>query len=477
MKFPLVCLGAAAALTLAACTDRVTESTVPDIPDLPPQTPLQADQAPIVPLQTTIHVGADVAASAGGLQQAALHGATAVFHGSVLDGIGADEVIAYLEADAASLQSPEEEGAADDLIPEGLLLRFAVDPPTVRLPEGTAPELVDETIRVVQAINTALPQDWQLAFDRDPAPAGTLTPSDGEILVTYARQEDWPQEAASPIDEDIGLAEPLFTVVPTGDPAAPFRIEIAAGRVFVDYTRTEGLERLGVIAHELIHLLGRSHVDADRFPRTIMVAGGSDELSAHILHPLDREALLAVYGHLEPGTAPGRIGAELADWSDTSLHVRGAVNIEEGEIVFGAALRNGLSQPWANGPSPHTNLDDNSELSGSVSWSGRLLGLSPDAEAVAGAADLSVNLTTLTGTIEFAGLEQWAASAAPGELGTGATWKDGDLSYGLEVRGNTFVQTRGDDGTVTGAFFGPAHEGMGGVLERDDLSAGFGGKR
>ena len=96
---------------------------------------------------------------------------------------------------------------------------------------------------------------------------------------------------------------------------------------------------------------------------------------------------------------------------------------------------------------------------------------------MAGAADLSVDLETLAGTADFTGLEQWAADAAPGAAGTGATWYDGDLSYGIEVRGNTFVQTGGDDGTVTGAFFGPAHEGMGGVLERDDLSAGFGGKR
>ena len=106
-----------------------------------------------------------------------------------------------------------------------------------------------------------------------------------------------------------------------------------------------------------------------------------------------------------------------------------------------------------------------------------MIGLTPDAEAVAGTADLSVDLATLTGTVEFAGLEQWAANAAPGALGTGATWDDGDLRYDIEVRGNTFVQTAGDAGTVTGAFFGPAHEGMGGVLERDDLSAGFGGKR
>ena len=478
MKFPLVCLGAAAALTLAACADRREDSSVPDIPELPLQTPLQAHQAPIVPLQTTIHVGADVAAPADSLQQAGLHGETRVFHGSVQDGIGADELIAYLQADAASLQNPEEEdGMSVDLIPEGLFLRFGAVPPTVRLADGTPPALVDETIRVVQAINAALPVDWQLEVNRDPAPAGTVTPSDGEILVVFAREEDWSQEAAPPIDENIGLAEPLFTIAPTGDPNAQFRIEIGGGRVFVDHTRTEGLERLGVIAHELIHLLGRSHVDPIRFPRTIMVGGGSEELSAHILHPLDREALLAVYDRLEPGTTPSDIAEELGDWSDTSLHVRGAFDLEDGEIAFGVALRNGLSQPWTSGPSPHTNLEDNPALSGTVSWAGRLLGLTPETEAVAGAADLSVDLATLTGRVEFAGLEQWAANTAPGAPGTGATWDDGNLRYGIEVRGNTFMQTGGDAGTVTGAFFGPAHEGMGGVLERDDLSAGFGGKR
>ena len=179
---------------------------------------------------------------------------------------------------------------------------------------------------------------------------------------------------------------------------------------------------------------------------------------------------------LEPGTTP-RTSRKSWETGRTPRCTCGAIDIEDGEIAFGAALRNGLSQPWATGPSPHTNLEDNPALSGTVSWAGRLIGLTPDAEAVAGAADLSVDLATLTGMVEFAGLEQWAANAAPGAPGTGATWDDGDLRYDIEVRGNTFVQTAGDAGTVTGAFFGPAHEGMGGVLERDDLSAGFGGKR
>ena len=91
--------------------------------------------------------------------------------------------------------------------------------------------------------------------------------------------------------------------------------------------------------------------------------------------------------------------------------------------------------PGRRGPSPHTTLANNAELSGSVTWSGRLLGLTPQAEAVAGAADLSVHLGTLAGTVDFTGLEHWAADAAPGDVGTGTMWHDGDLSYAVAVRG------------------------------------------
>ncbi len=478
MKLPLAYLGLGVALTLGACIHRSDDARSPEVPALPLQTPLQAGQAPIVALGNTIHVGADVAPQADALPQAALHGDARVFHGSVQDGVGAAELIAYLEADSTLPQSGEEEyGMPPDTIIEAPLLRFRADPPTVYVADGTPPALVDETVRAVQAINAALPQDWQLGFSHDPATADNIGSPEGKILVRFALQIEWPRGIGSPTGKDVGVALPTYRAVPTGDPEAPVRFEIVAGRVFVDHTQTKGLERLGVIAHELIHLLGRNHVDAARFPETIMVDGGSEELTEHILHLLDREALLTVYGRLEPGTVPGDFATELGGWADTSLHVRGAIDIEDGEISFGAALRNGLSQPWATGPSPDTALEDNNALSGSVSWSGRLLGLTPGAETVGGAAALSVDLATLAGTADFTALEQWAADAAPGALGTGTMWHDGDLSYGIEVRGNTFVQTGGDAGTVTGAFFGPAHEGMGGVLERDDLSAGFGGKR
>ena len=170
--------------------------------------------------------------------------------------------------------------------------------------------------------------------------------------------------------------------------------------------------------------------------------------AGYLLHPLDREALLAVYGTLQPGTLPGAIAADLGPWEDESLHIRGGL----GSHAFGAALRNGLVRPWALGPAPAIALEDNSALGGSASWSGRLLGLTPGGDAVAGAAGLAVDLGTLSGTLGFTGMESWAA--APGAPGTG-----------------------GDAGSITGAFFGAAHQGMGGTLVRDDLGAGFAGTR
>ena len=110
-------------------------------------------------------------------------------------------------------------------------------------------------------------------------------------------------------------------------------------------------------------------------------------------------------------------------------------------------------------------------------WRGHLLGFTPDVEAVAGRAELGLNLATLRGDVAFTGLEWWAAGETPGDAGSGRRWSGGELAYEVSVHGNTFMQTGSDGGIVTGVFFGQAHEAMGGTLERDDLTAAFGGKR
>lgn len=233
---------------------------------------------------------------------------------------------------------------------------------------------------------------------------------------------------------------------------------------------------LSVLVHEIVHVLGRSHPDPDRFESVMRAVFDYGNPGAPIFG-LDREALLAVYGVLDAGATSGDITETLGAWEDTSTHVQGLLDVGDGEMAFGVALRNGLARPWASGPAPSEYFADNQELFGSATWSGRLLGFTPAAEVVGGAAELTIQIDTLDGMLDFMALESWSSATKPGAVGTGTPWSNGSMSYQIEVRGNTFVRTGGDPGEVTGAFFGGSHEAMGGVVERDDLTAGFGGKR
>ena len=105
-----------------------------------------------------------------------------------------------------------------------------------------------------------------------------------------------------------------------------------------------------------------------------------------------------------------------------------------------------------------------------------MLGFS-ERRPVAGDARIAVNVAVLTGTADFTALESWVAGTALGEIGTGETWLDGDLGYSIAVSGNTFRETGGDTGTLTGIFTGRQHEGAAGTLERSDLTAAFGASR
>ena len=62
---------------------------------LPLQTAVHAIQAPIVDLDRRLHVGANVAAPSGDLPNVAVHGNASVSHGTIRDGVGAEELIAY----------------------------------------------------------------------------------------------------------------------------------------------------------------------------------------------------------------------------------------------------------------------------------------------------------------------------------------------------------------------------------------------
>ena len=421
-------------------------------------------QAAVVLQDGELHIGADVAPEAGVHTPTVRHGNVRVRYGTVFDGVGTGELIAYLSADA------KEAGVLDRAGFPDLILRFGVMPPTVRVAAGATPAMIGQTVRAVQLINAALPQNWQLRVDSTAGPDLSTNPQPGEILVKFAPREDWP--IVPDAVDTVGQAR-WFTRSLSDDPVATGTVSEAD--VFIDPTRAKGESRLYVLAHELIHTLGRGHADPKRFPDTIMVPRGDILNPGHILYPLDREALLAVYGKLAPGDNSDDIAGKLDSWSDTSIHVHGEMTQER--VAFGVALRNGLTQPWAVGTAPFVNLAENNLLSGSVTWTGRLLGLTPRAEPVAAAAGFTIDLATLDGNLAFTNLESWTANVPPGAIGTGGLWGDGDLTYTVEVRGNVFTQTGGDEGTVTGAFFGSAHEAMGGVVQRHDFSGSFGGHR
>ena len=412
---------------------------------------VQAAQAPLFDFDGYLHIGTGIAPPAGELQKTGARNGVEISKGSVRD--GAADVIAYLQPATTHFEVTG-------------LATFS-RPPVVRVVEGTNEKFTDYAVRAVQIINAALPHDKRIRFGDSPAPdpVGVDDVPRGGIHIEFIPQAQWPGGV------DLGqsaVGNAQSQIISRRDEA----LEAHSSHVLIDSGEVQNFSEektVYVIVHELLHALGFSgHTDPLRFPDATLNPNIPRNLPPFLLSLIDREALLAAYDRFRPGTQPEEISAEnLGPWDEASFQVRGDLVIPGGEVSFGVAFRNGLAQPWASGPEPPMDLAQNGGLSGSAAWSGALLGATPSGQVVIGDSRLAVDLADLGGQLDFTGME----------FDGGGRWGDGDLGYSVEVRGNTFFQTGGDAGEVTGAFFGPRHEGMGGVLERSDLSAGFCGKR
>ena len=427
------------------------------LPRLPALIPSQAVNAPITEFPDGVQVGAADRPSLNNLSRSGAHDRVTFSTGHIRDGESAERVNDYLGKQAV-VRFLEYPGVTH-------LRNFRVKP-TVSIRETTRDIYVDQIVRTVQLINSALPYDKRIIVSPERAPRPALGVSkyipDGQIYVGIEPQDTWPQEEIPP-ETVAGVESP--GALSGGGPAS---------YIWVNDSVVTGMGHIrNVLAHEILHALGfLEHIESREY-RSLMNIGYR-VFPLVTLPDIDRDVLYALYTRFFHEVGYKRYDPnDLGPWTDTSFHLHGDMD----DVSFGASSRNGLIQPWAHGPSPETNLADNQALSGSVSWSGRLLGFTSESESLVGAADLTINLSTLRGQIDFTGLEHWGVNAAPGSIGSGTMWIDGDLRYSVIVRGNTFTQTGGDAGEVTGAFFGARHEGMGGVVERSDMSAGFGGTR
>ena len=414
---------------------------------LEPRTALDAQHMPVYHDGEHLMVGVDQGSGIAALPAAAKRGETVIRHGRLRDGVGVGELAGHPGTPGRSIRWES--------------------PPLVTVGGRVTPGDYERVIRAVQLINAALPEPAKLRV----SPSYTLAPPDRRTIKAGLQGD--------------GIIHVDFTGATNGTTAGElvhsgfdqeFR-ELKSAEIWIFH----GYERAGdrpatiVLAHEILHALGMfGHAPTDI--ASIMHGSQLDFETAQygvpqplsLLYPADREALRA------RGTLDDTSPESLGEWIEPdSVHLAAVAP----HAAFGVALRNGYGEPWVYGPRPETALADNPRLSGSVTWTGVLVGITPGAEAVSGDAEIGIDFATMAGRVDFTALESWPADAAPGAAGTGAQWGDGDLEYAIAVRGNTFRETGGDDGRLTGIFTGAGHEGAAGTLDRLDLTAAFGAGR
>ncbi len=129
-------------------------------------------------------------------------------------------------------------------------------------------------------------------------------------------------------------------------------------------------------------------------------------------------------------------------------------------VVFGYSL--GLSS------------GENPGAEGSARWEGLMLGRDVSAsrsrgQAIRGDADVTVEFgaDAITADVAFTGIVNIETGAARNDM----AWR------GLEVEDGGFARRSAPGDTVSGRFYGPDEEEVGGVFERDGIAGAFGGRR
>ncbi len=383
-----------------------------------------------------------------------------------IDAPSASEVAEYLRIHASG--GPWSAGGGYTWSRDPVLVRFAA-PPTVRIAQNATEHERMITHYAVSLINRALPYEQHLQFGPD-APTGIAGEwedglpgvPDGQVVVEFVGGE---LHGGRPGSEALGHSDIAYTYDDTQNRWE--NSSLRAGAVEMKRGAFDGYPEDGVVVsvliHEMLHSLGLlGHVPEDTFPTSVLFSPWWTRTGG--MEAIDLAAVYALHTRLGRRTEPESLSAQsLGTWSDTASVFMGQI----GDVTFGVTSHNGLNSPWADGYESEIDLADNPTLQGTVAWNGGLVGVTNDQEPVQGEATLTVDVDSLIGDAAFTELVH----------SNGDMWGDGDLAYDLLVSGYYLRSTGGDDGVVTGSFYGGAHEGVAGGLERADLTAAFGAVR
>lgn len=355
--------------------------------------------------------------------------------------------------------------------------------PTVRIANNTSSRERAMVHHAIALVNRELPYNLHIQVGSDASP---LTPirdiPEGQIFVDFALPENWEGGTGRPGSEAVAQVDPHKVLNPRTQLwerqyMRAARVWMSPATWFQSNGRSEG-NMMWILVHEILHTLGlHGHVLESEHPDAVLTNGYQRNRIERVPE-IEGSALRVAYMRLAPDTLPADLTlTSLGPWETTSSNLMGEIGVGGSTVRFGVEHRNGVSVPWTSGRDPSMALAENRSLTGTLTWSGGLLGLTPNGQSVGGDAEIHVNMATMTGSADFASLRSWAAGQTPGALETGVQWEDGSLSYSISVSGNFLRNTGGDAGALAGNFYGSGHEGVAGSLERSDLTAAFGAKR
>jgi len=418
---------------------------------------------PVFERSSTIHVGTN-ASPTGLAQVGSVQDGITRYRGQRTDGTSEATILAMFK----EITPPE-----DVIFPITFRTR-----PTVRVVRGAGADFRKAVQDAVAIINSVLPWERQIQFDFDAArvtaPALLSAIPDEHIYIEHSTPDRWTRIHLEAAGHGTSVRRDRFLDVGKSNNYS------LAGWVGVN--RLSGIDCTGgqcplrnanylrhTLVHELLHQLGFwGH--SERFPDSVLTAGGNYSGAiagtGFVLAPSDKDLIHAAYTRLAPGITPRRAITDLGEWSTTSVHQVGTFSTGGGRVRFGVWERNGLVQPWAQGPTPTGTLD------ATANWDGLFLGVTSSGNAVDGDVRLAVDMANMSsGRLTFSDLKQ---------VDDDAQWDNGNLDYtvAIDEDESRFDNHRSSDaGIVTGVFLGTDHTAMAGTLRRRDLTGAFGGKQ